>query len=226
MKFLSFKKEIYPLLALILSIFVFIYGLVMSTDVLVCSVFLGITAFIYLIFGFYKQVLIILPGLIIVGGLFFLGYYLANYTITSSWAMVNRIGSLFVAIIPGLSVSATRMSRNLSTLRCPRSITLGMLITMSFIPLLKDETHKIKRAMKTKGATNIFNPRIFYRAFFYPFIMRIINISDGLSLSIETRGFSLSSKNYSIYKKEYPTIKDLILLLLIVASAILTTIFL
>ena len=226
MSFFSFKIGIYPLLAIILSCFVFVYGLVMSTDVLVCSIFLGITAFIYLIFGFYKQVLIIIPGLIILGGLFYLGYYLTGNTTISSRAMVNRIGAMFVAIIPGLSVSATRMSRNLSTLRCPRTITLGMLITMSFIPLLKDEIHKIRWAMKTKGATNLLNPRIFYRAFFYPFIVRIISISDTLSLSIETRGFSLSSKTYSIYKKEYPTIKDLILIILIVLAAVLTTIFL
>ena len=45
------------------------------------------------------------------------------------------------------------------------------------------------------------NPKIFYRAFLVPFVMRLVNISDTLSLSVETRGFSLEKVPYTVYKK-------------------------
>ncbi len=221
MNFFTYKKKVNPLLALFLAIFITIYGLVTAKNLLECSIFLGGCVIFYLLVGLYKQVFRMLPFLIVIGGIFFLGYYLATKTYDSAWAIVNRIAAIFIAIIPGMCVSATRMSRSLSMIKVPRYITLGMLIALSFVPLLKEEIRKIKDAMRTKGATNLFNPRIFYRAFFYPLVMRLVSISDTLSLSIETRGFSITSKNYTIYKKEYFTIKDLLLITFILTLSVL-----
>ncbi len=221
MKFFTYKKEINPLLALFIAIFVTIYGLVTAKNLMECSIFLLGCLLFYLLVGLYKKVLRALPFLIVVGGLFFLGYYFATGTYSSAWAIVNRIAAIFIAIIPGMSISATRMTRSLSMIKVPRYITLGMLIALSFVPLLKEEVHKIKDAMRTKGATNLFNPKVFYRAFFYPLVMRLVSISDTLSLSIETRGFSITSKNYTIYKKEYFTIKDVLLVVCVIALSVL-----
>ena len=113
---------------------------------------------------------------------------------TPGWAMTNRFAALFVAIIPSMGASPTRMTRNLNSINTPKTITLGILIAMSFMPLLRQEIKRVKDAMKTRGVYNIFNPKIFYRALLIPFITRLINISDTLSLSIETRGFSLEKK--------------------------------
>ena len=74
--------------------------------------------------------------------------------------------------------------------------------------------------MKTRGAGSILNPKIFYRAFLVPFVMRLVNISDTLSLSVETRGFSLEKVPYTVYKKEKICISDIIFILGLVAGAI------
>ena len=54
-----------------------------------------------------------------------------------------------------------------------------------------------------------------------PFVMRLVNISDTLALSVETRGFTLGGSLYSIYKKEYPALSDVLFILGIVAGAVL-----
>ena len=65
---------------------------------------------------------------------------------------------------------------------------------------------------------------VFYRAFLIPFITRIVDISDTLSLSIETRGFDLKSKNYTVYKKEYLTFFDILFFLLVVSLIVVVVI--
>lgn len=77
-----------------------------------------------------------------------------------------------------------------------------------------------------KGGTydciaNVFNPKIFYRAFLVPLVMRLVNISDTLSLSVETRGFSLGGEPYTIYKREKIAAKDILFLAGIIAGSVL-----
>ena len=138
--------------------------------------------------------------------------------------MVNRIASFTVGMLSGMSLWAERLTRNLSQIRMPRGMVIGLLIVFSFMPTLTEEIKRIKEAMKTRGSYNILNPKVLYRAFLIPFITRIVDISDTLSLSIETRGFDLKSKNYTVYRKEYLTIYDILFLLLIIAIILLVII--
>ena len=96
-----------------------------------------------------------------------------------------------------------------------------MLITMSFIPVLKVEIKRVREAMKTRGAGSLLNPKIFYRAFLIPLVTRIVDISDTLSLSVETRGFTSGKSKYTIYKKETINILDIMYLLGFVVSIVL-----
>ena len=222
MEFFKLKEnnKIYPLFILISAVSVMVIGLIFANDIK-CSYFLG-TLYVWIfIFGNKKKALRALISYLIIGGLFALIAFLVNsYSWPSFIAMANRFGAVFIALALGMNVEPNDMVRNLSTLRCPRSITLGMLITTSFPSSLKDEIKRVKEAMKTRGAGNIFNIKVFYRAFLIPFVMRLVNISDTLSLSIETRGFSLESKSYSIYKKSYINIIDLIFLSGVIISIV------
>ena len=74
--------------------------------------------------------------------------------------------------------------------------------------------------MKTRGAGSVLNPKILYRAFLIPLVMRLVNISDTLALSVETRGFTLGGSLYSIYKKEFPAVSDVLFVIGLVAGAI------
>ena len=138
--------------------------------------------------------------------------------------MVNRFGAAFLAIALGMSIQPIDMTRNLSTLKAPRGLTLGMLIATSFPPVLRAEKQRVREAMKTRGAGSVFNPKIFYRAFLVPLVMRLVNISDTLSLSVETRGFSLEKTPYTVYKKETVCISDVLFILGIAAGAVCTVV--
>lgn len=215
------KDHVYPLIALASAVIILIFGLVAARKV-VCSYFL-IGVLLWLIaFGFHKYALKVLPLYIVFGGAFALvAYFTAGKSGEAALAMANRFGAVFLALIPGMSVRPVCMTRNLSQLRVPRGITLGMLVTMSFVPVLKAEIRRVREAMKTRGAGSVLSPKIFYRAFLVPFVTRLADISDTLSISIETRGFTLGRANYTVYKKELINIVDIILFAGISAGAVL-----
>ncbi len=224
MKFWSFKQKLYPIFVFLVSLFLIIFGLCMAKNIK-CSYFLLGCFIWFMLFWCYKECLRVLPLYIIFGGCFALiAYFVNDNDIDASIAMANRFGSIFLAAALGMSVEPQDMTRSLSTLKCPRGITLGMLIATSFPPVLGTEIKRVREAMKTRGAGSILNPKIFYRAFLIPFVMRLVNISDTLSLSVETRGFSLEKKPYTVYKKEILTISDLIFIFGIAAAATITVI--
>lgn len=221
MSFFRYKRNLYPLIAILSALLIMVFGLVMART-LVCSYFL-IGAFVWLfIFGCRKQCLKALPCFIVVGGIFALiAYYAASKDQNAALAMANRFGAVFLALVPGMSIQAVAMTRNLSQLHTPRAITLGMLINMSFVPVLRGEIKRVREAMKTRGAGSILNPKIFYRAFLIPLVTRLVDISDTLSISIETRGFTLGKTKYTVYKKEVINVFDVLYLLGLIAGVVL-----
>ena len=213
MSFFRYKRNLYPLFAVASALIIMVFGLVMAKST-TCSYFL-LGAFVWLfIFGCWKQCLKALSAYIVVGGIFTLiAYFAASKNADAALAMANRFGAVFLAIVPGMSIQAVAMTRNLSQLHTPRAITLGMLITMSFVPVLSGEIKRVREAMKTRGAGSIANPKIFYRAFLIPLVTRLVDISDTLALSIETRGFTLGKSKYTVYKKEVVNIVDVFYLI-------------
>ena len=224
MSFFSFKKKIYPVFVFLASLFLMIFGILMARNIK-CSYFLvGCWAWLF-VFGCRKGCLRILLPLVIVGGAFgVIAYFAYGNNINASIAMINRFASVFLAAALGMSVEPADMTRNLSTLKMPRGVTLGMLIATSFPPVLGAEIKRVREAMKTRGAGSVLNPKIFYRAFLVPFVMRLVNISDTLSLSVETRGFSLEKTPYTVYKNEVVCLSDILFLLGLIAGAVCTVV--
>lgn len=221
MMFLKYKKNFYPLFAIISSLLIMVFGLISARSINGSYFLIG--AFVWLIiFGCYKQCLKVLPLFIVLGGVFALiAYFTSHKNPLAALAMANRFGAVFLAIVPGMSIQAVAMTRNLSALHTPRGITLGMLIVMSFIPVLTTEIKRVREAMKTRGAGSLLNPKIFYRALLIPLVTRLVDISDTLALSIETRGFTLEKGNYTVYKKEDVNIYDVLYLIGILSGGIL-----
>ena len=215
MIFFRWNKNINPLISILSGLFIIIFGLV-TAKTLVCSYFLLTTFILLMFFGCFKQCIKILPMFIVVGSIFFGIAYASTRTFALSYSMTNRIGALFLAMVPGMATSPVKMTRSLSVIHAPRSITLGMLIAMSFVPLLSTEIKRVREAMKTRGAGSVLNPKIFYRALLLPFVMRLINISDTLALSVETRGFTLSKAPYTIYDKPPFSISDVVYMVAVV----------
>ncbi len=221
MAFFRYKRNLYPLIAIASALLIMVFGLVMARTEK-CSYFLLGALVWVILFGCYKQALKALPLFIVFGGVFSLiAYFSSGKNFDSALAMANRLGAVFLAIIPSMSIQAVAMTRNLSQLHTPRGITLGMLITMSFIPVLRAEIKRVREAMKTRGAGSILNPKIFYRAFLIPLVTRLVDISDTLSVSIETRGFTLGKSKYTVYKKEAINYMDVVYLLGLIAGVVL-----
>lgn len=224
MTFFSFKRKIYPIFVFLSGLFLIVFGLCMARSVK-CSFFLAGCFLWCVVFGCGKKCVRVLPVFIVVGGLFSLiAYYAYGKNSGAAIAMANRFGSIFLAAALGMSVEPADMTRNLDTLKAPRGVTLGMLIATSFPPVLGAEIKRVREAMKTRGAGSVLNPKIFYRAFLVPFVMRLVNISDTLSLSVETRGFSLEKTPYTVYKKEIVRLSDVLFVAGLAAGAVLTVI--
>lgn len=215
---LKVKNPIYPLIGILTSVVILVIGLACA-DRIQSLIYLGAVWLIFLCFGYYKSCLAIIPFALVAGGIFCGITYLIAKDMQATFSALCRILAVCIAVIPGLALEPTLLVRNFSQLKMPRMLTLGMMIALSFFPLLKKETKQIREAMKTRGAGSIVNPKIFYRAFLIPLVVRLVNISDTLALSVETRGFS-GDKNHTVYKSVYLQIKDIVFAVLLVAVSV------
>lgn len=212
---LQIRNPIYPLAGMAACVYIIIFGL-LSAKSWQCLVFLGGVWLLFVLFGYWKAALAVLPVAAAMS-LFLAGLtWLISRDIQATMAAVNRILALCVGVIPGLALPPVKLVRNCSSLKVPRMITLGMMITLNFFPLLGDEVRKVREAMKTRGAGSFLSPGIFYRAFLIPLIVRIVNISDTLALSVETRGFSAQDA-YTVYKTVSLKARDVIFILALLA---------
>lgn len=213
------KNPVYPLLSIIASVIVLVTGLVTAKTVVSAAYVAGVWLLL-LVFGYWRCCLAVIPFAAIMSALFCgVTYALSNDT-AATFAAANRILAVSVAVIPGLALEPVLAVRNLSGLRAPRMITLGMMIALGFFPLLKKETARVREAMRTRGAGNALDPRIFHRAFLVPLVVRLVNISDTLALSVETRGFDASDKNYTVYKEIKFRLRDAVFAFLLAAGSV------
>jgi energy-coupling factor transport system permease protein len=220
MEQLYVQKPIYPLVSLGVSLSTFGVGLLVAKDLRIL-LFLGIFTVIYLLFGYGKvlgKATAIFGSIgIIVGGLSMLStgdFYIALQTF-------GRIILLAYSSVIMVALEPIYLTRNLVQLKFPRVISLGMLITMRFIPVLIEEIKQIKEAMKTRGIhIRLFDFSSMYRAFLIPFLMRMISLSDVMAISMETRGFEIDADFQKPYKEVRFTPRDGIFIILVMGMMI------
>ena len=200
MDLFEIKNPLYPLVSIITSLLIFIGALLLAKSIFgilfLCTIFI-----LLCFFGYTKTCLNLIPFLIIYLTLLSCIFYFASSrNINFTVQMAIRLTGVVFAFIPGLSLPPVNLVRNLTQLGCPRLVTLGMLITLTFIPVLSGEIKQIRNAMKTRGAVSLWRPKVLYRAFLIPLIVRLVNISDTLALSVETRAFVAEEIKPGIYK--------------------------
>ena len=149
-----------------------------------------------------------LPAAALLFGIFCALTYAISRDVAQTSAAAARMLALCVAAIPGLGLAPVCLVRGFSCMRLPRVLTLAMLITFTFFPLLRAEVRQTREAMRTRGAGGLLNPTILYRAFLIPLMVRLVNLSDTLALSVETRGFSTEAAPYTVYRPVYLQVKD------------------
>ncbi len=207
---LQIKKPLYPLFSLAAGLLIIVVGLLSAKNEK-CLLFVALLVLLYVCFGYWKACLAAMPvaacmSVVLVGLT-----WLISRDPLSTYAALMRILVLCVCVIPSLALPPIYLVRSLAAVRAPRAITLAMMITFHFFPLLFIEIRRVREAMQTRGAGSLLSPKIFYRAFLIPLLMRLVNISDTLALSVETRGFALEgpeAASYSVYKPVRPRALD------------------
>lgn len=204
------KNPIYPIFSICAALLIFINALILAKSlfgvIFLVSVFILLCAF-----GYAKTCLKLIPFLVIYLAIFSVIFYFAsNRNLTFVYQMAVRLSGVVIAFIPGVSMPPSSLVRCLTQLKFPRLMTLGILITLTFVPILNREINQIRNAMKTRGATSLWRPQVFYRAILIPLIVRLVNISDTLTLSVETRGFICDDVKPSVYKSIKIQSKDII----------------
>ncbi len=195
------NRSLYPLLCLISSVSFLVAGMLLAGRSFFW-VFLVEIMVLYLIFGYFRPLLASVAVFVPISLLFVLVSGLINQDLLIARTMGCRVFLIGLCAVPSLGLPQIRLIRNLNQLRCPRMLTLGMLITVRFVPLVAAEVRQIMEAMKTRGVrASLWNLRCFYRALLIPLLMRLINISDTMALSLETRGFALEDTPVSIYER-------------------------
>ena len=196
---------------------------------MVCSrtpyifVYIAVLAAVFLAYGFYMAVALLTLGMgvfgVIAGGI----SALINGTLEMFWITPARCLLIGVCVVPLLSVPPAQLTRSLNQLKFPRLLTLGMLVTIRFIPVLYSEIWQIRDAMRSRGIdTRWYSPKWYaniYRAFIVPLIMRVVGISDTLSLSVETRAFDTENREATVYKPVAFTPRDAVFITLVILSA-------
>lgn len=214
MESIRVKKPIYPLLCLLSSILVFVFGMIIAKSKFIL-IFCICIIILYSIFSYgrttFKLLLIFIPISLIPGLL-----AIPAGGIENGLQIYFRFICFILAAIPALGLPPINLVRNFNNLKIPRGISIGILITIKFIPIMLREINQVWNAMKTRGiSVNIFNLKVVYRAFIIPIMMRIISVSDLLSISLETRAFELNDKESTDYKTIKFTKRDFLYLILL-----------
>lgn len=208
MEQLQVKRPLYPLLALLSSLLIFCIGLLVAKKISFLYL-MGSLTIVYLIFGFGKVLFKVIPIFLGIGLFIGIGAALTSQNYMTGLQTIGRVVVLAYSSIVMVTLPPINLTRNLVQLKFPRAFTLGMLITIRFVPLLINESKQIKEAMRTRGVKiSITNKNYIYRAFLIPFITRIIHMSDIMAVSVETRGFVLEDKSNVVYKEVKPSIRD------------------
>ncbi len=216
----SVKKPFYPLVAFSSSIIILVFGMLFSKS-LFSFAFIAALFLIYSCFGLFKGAWKVTLSMLVFGIVIGLIAFLSNRNINALWQTISRSLLLGICTIPMVTLPPANLTRCMNGLKFPRAVTLGMLVTLRFVPILATEIKRIWESMKIRGANvNWYRPSCIYRAFFIPLVMRIIGISDTLSLSLETRAFTLDTAPATIYGEVKITARDVIFLFLTVALCV------
>lgn len=161
----SVRKPLYPLIAFVSSLCMLVCGMLFSKS-LWAFAFADVLFVLYCCFGLFrgawKMSAAMLAFGLVIGGLAFI----TNRNFDAFWQTVVRALMLGICAVPMITIPPADLTRCMNQLHCPRIITLGMLVTLRFIPILVTEIRRIWEAMRVRGANvKWYRPDCLYRAF-------------------------------------------------------------
>lgn len=199
---LQVENPLYPIVCIVSAIVILVVGLLHAKDPMF-PVYILSVILLYSLFGLSRAALSSLVIFIPISAVFGLFSFLFQQNIEIATQMAGRVVLIGISAIPMITLPPINLTRCLSGLGFPRILTLGMLIAIRFVPVVGGEVRRVHEAMRTRGVRGSF-----YRAFVIPVMIRLLNISDTMALSLETRAFSMGKEPISTYKKVSFSLRD------------------
>jgi energy-coupling factor transporter transmembrane protein EcfT len=136
----------------------------------------------------FKMLFLAFPFAFLVGICNYCGWHSMESGILSGMRILF-IGTSIVLF--AYTTTPAELVRSLESVKLPRALTLGTLVSMRFLPVFIDEWTRIVQSMRLRGGPFHRNPYFYYRSLCVPMIYKIFTVSDTLTLSLYTRGFSI-----------------------------------
>lgn len=99
------KRPIYPVIGLVSSIVILVFGLITAKSV-ACIWFLSGMWVLFLAFGYWRSCLAVLPAAALLCAVLAGITYAISKDVQATYAAVNRILAICVAVVPGLALPA------------------------------------------------------------------------------------------------------------------------
>lgn len=189
------SKAIHPILSLFFSLLLFVSGLLFVKEGWFHFYVLTFVVLL-LLFRFEKTMLRLIPFILIFGGIMG-GLTMINGSRQDALYAFYRVLALGLAGTLSISIRPIHLVRSMNQMRIPRWISLAVLIVIRFIEIFREEIRCIRQAIRLRHIRFAETPILWGRAFFIPLVVRVLSISEGLAVSLETRGFSTDNKGTS-----------------------------
>ncbi len=208
----SFVRLLHPIIKLTTTLTIFIYALATPSPVALVLYLLILWVFLLSV-GLGSQIRGPLPYVSGVALLVFVLGWMFGGMFETALAAALRFFYLFFSFILFVgSTSPNEFIRAVNQLRLPWKLQVGLLITMRFIPVLKEDMTKIMQSFSLRVSKDKRSIRLMYRALLVPFLFRMMNLSDQVSMNLQMRGFG-PTQHHIRYRDVSFSIYDLIFMM-------------
>ncbi len=184
-----FLRELHPIVKLITTILIFIYALATPSPTALLLYLVLLWGFL-LLAGLGGQLRGPLPYVSAAAVIVFVVGWLFGGTFPMALAAAVRFFYLFFSFTLFVgSTSPNEFLRALHQARLPWMLRVGLLITMRFIPVLKEDMTKIIQSFSLRVDKGQRSLGLMYRGMLVPFLFRMMSLSDQIAMNLQMRGF-------------------------------------
>lgn len=190
-------RELHPLVKLISTVLIFIFAL-STTSPAALLLYLLLLGLFLLVNGLGGR----LAGLFPVVSAAALAVFVVAVLFAASWqsalAAALRLYYLFFSFTLFVgTTSPNEFLRALHRARLPWPLRIGLLITMRFVPVLREDMAKILQSFSMRVNYGQRNLVLTYRGIIVPFLFRMMSLSDQVTMNLQLRGFGSEARQTS-----------------------------
>lgn len=211
----SFLIQVHPLVKLLASLLVFIYCLTVKEWLPLAVFLLCFLSFLFFA-GLGKSIVRVLPLALLLGGSILVVNFLLGGAGIAGLVSALRIFCFFLSfLLFGATTCPASFMRALNQLKVPSSLSIGMLISLRFVPVLQQEMEKIIQSFSLRLGHRRGEWNLAYRGLMVPFVFKMLTVSDSLTLALQMRAFGTTTQRTN-YQEVKIKVTDWLFLLTII----------